>query len=185
MFGFEGVFDFIDDFRPDDDVGECAELRDPASAHKPGKHGHVDRSVKFAGAVEFVWTGGDAEFGQEVGEGWGKGELASPLGCSLGELAGIAVWADDIHVPGMERWDGDGAAPEDKVLGKSSHLSWREDVAGLLANLIEGKVWFAVPDKLNHGQSCLVWVILQLRYDSFLVGHEQKGKVLVQEAWVF
>ena len=56
--------------------------------------------------------------------------------CQL-KLTHVAVGVDDVHVAGVEGRDGDGPPPVDEVLGILAHLSWCQDVAGLLANLVE------------------------------------------------
>jgi len=61
------------------------------------------------------------------------------MDAGLRKFAQVAVRTENVGVTSMERGDGDGTAPVDEMLGEFADLGWRQDVTGLLANLVEAR----------------------------------------------
>lgn len=80
------------------------------------------------------------KLGQEVGQGRRQWELADPLRGCVRQASHVAVGTHDVHVARVKRRDGDGAPPEDEVLGVLADLSRGENAAPLLAHLMEAAV---------------------------------------------
>lgn len=83
----------------------------------------------------FVWPRGKGEFGKKVCKWRGQGECLLPLQTGSWKESRVAVGGEDVHVPHVERRDGDGSAPEDEMLREFADLGQRERVA--LTGLIE------------------------------------------------
>lgn len=89
----------------------------------------------FAGGELLIGFRTVRELGEEVGERRRKGKGPLPFERILGQLGEIAIGGENINVTGVERGNGDGAAPENEVLGIFANLAERENIA--LADLIE------------------------------------------------
>ena len=111
----------------------------------------------LAGGVLLIRSWACGELGKEVRERGSEGEGSLPFECVLGEFAEVAVGGEDVEVAGVERRNGDGAAPEDEVLSVFADLTEREDVA--LAYLIksEGKFSTCAAMKMIGSNLRLSW----------------------------
>lgn len=172
----------VENLGPDDDVGERAELSDPAASEEPGQHAEVQRPMGLAGTKRLEGARRVGQLREEVGQRGREGKGSVPLDCVLGQAGEVAVGGDDVDVPGVQGRDGNRTAPEDEVLGVFADLARREDVA--LADLVEGHGGLGEPRKLNHGDVRGIPICLKLGYDLLLVLQEEQREVLVEELGV-
>lgn len=89
--GFQLVVDLVQDLGPDDDVGEGAQLGDPAAAHEPGQHGQVRRAVVLAGREELVGARRGGQGREKFGQRGRQGERARPGLAGPRQQAHVAV----------------------------------------------------------------------------------------------